>query len=99
MIEMDTDRKWWVKEKVSVGELHGPKLRGVTVNSPKICSCTVKLCPEKNIILNISSLKQLSFMIINLALRDNGLKDRELSTNQIIIYTSSTYVKPYQNIL
>ena len=26
-------------------------------------------------------------------------KDRELLTNQIIVYTHLTYVKPYQNIL
>ena len=28
--------------KVSVGEVHGPKVRGASVNSPKICSCTVR---------------------------------------------------------
>ena len=27
--------------KVSVGEVHGPKVRGASVNSPKRCSCTV----------------------------------------------------------
>ena len=27
--------------KVSVGEVHGPKVRGARANSPKICSCTV----------------------------------------------------------
>ena len=45
-----------------------------------------------------SSLTQLCFTIRKLALRGNRLKDRELLTNQIIIYTSLTYVKPYQNI-
>ena len=27
--------------KVSVGEVHGPKVRDASANSPKICSCTV----------------------------------------------------------
>ena len=27
--------------KMSVGEVHGPKVRGVSANSPKICSFTV----------------------------------------------------------
>ena len=27
--------------KVSVGEVHGPKVRGARLNSPKQCSCTV----------------------------------------------------------
>ena len=27
--------------KKSVGEVHGPKIRGASVKSPKICSCTV----------------------------------------------------------
>ena len=31
---MDTDEKWWVKGKVSVGEVHRPKVRGVSANSP-----------------------------------------------------------------
>ena len=39
--KMDTDEKWWVKGKVSVGEVHGQKVRGASENSAKICSCTV----------------------------------------------------------
>ena len=29
------------RRKVSVGEVHRPKVRGASANSPKICSCTV----------------------------------------------------------
>ena len=46
-----------------------------------------------------SSLTQLCFTIGKLALRGNGEKDREVLTNQIVLYTRLTYVKPYQNIL
>ena len=66
-----------MKEKVSVGELHKKKVRGVTVNSPNnlfLHSDLLKLYPEKNIISNISSLKQLSFMIRKLAFGDNEVK-------------------------
>ena len=38
---MDTYRKWYVKRKVSVVEVHGPKVRGARANSPKKCSCKV----------------------------------------------------------
>ena len=34
-------RKVVGKGKVSVGEVHGTKVRGVSTRSPKICSCTV----------------------------------------------------------
>ena len=45
-----------------------------------------------------SSLTPLFFTIRKLALRTNDIKDRDLSTNQIVVYTRLTYVKPYQNI-
>ena len=34
-------RKVLGEGKLSVGELHGPKVRGASANSPKIFSCTV----------------------------------------------------------
>ena len=34
-------RKMVSKGKVPVGEVHGPKVRGVSANSPNRCSCTV----------------------------------------------------------
>ena len=34
-------RKLLGEGKVSVGEVHGQKVRGASTNSPKICSCTV----------------------------------------------------------
>ena len=46
-----------------------------------------------------SSLIPLFFTIRKLALRANEKKYRELLTNQIVLYTHLTYVKPYQNIL
>ena len=39
------------------------------------------------------------FTIRKLALRTNGIKYRDLLTNQIVLYTCLTYVEPYQNIL
>ena len=34
-------KEWWVKWKVSVGEVHKPKVRCTSANSPTRCSCTV----------------------------------------------------------
>ena len=45
------------------------------------------------------SLTQLFFTIIKLALQTNDIKGRDLLTNQIVVYTRLTYVKPYQKIL
>ena len=41
MIRMYTGGKWQVKEKVSVGEMHKPKVRGASAKSLKRCFCTV----------------------------------------------------------
>ena len=45
-----------------------------------------------------SSLTQLFFTIIKLALQKNDIRDRDVLTNQIAVYARLTYVKPYQNI-
>ena len=46
-----------------------------------------------------SSLTELCLQLEDLCFKVTGKKDRELLTNKITIYTSSTYVKPYKNIL
>ena len=46
-----------------------------------------------------SSLPQLFFTIRKLILQTNDIKDRDILTNQIVVYTRFTYLKPYQNIL
>ena len=46
-----------------------------------------------------SSLTPLFFMIRKLAMRTNDIKDRDILTNHIVVYTRLTYVKPYQNII
>ena len=58
----------------------------------------LKLCLKKNGRSMSSSLTQLFFTTIKIALRTNDIKDRDLSTNQIVVYTCLNYVKPYQNI-
>ena len=59
----------------------------------------LKLCLKKNTTSVSSSLTQLCFTIRKLALRTNEIKNRELLTNQIVVYPRLTYVKHYQNIL
>ena len=46
LIVMDTDRKWHVKGKVSVRELHGPKVRGASgvVPPPDGISISILTC-------------------------------------------------------
>ena len=34
LIGMDTEENWHEKGNVSVGEVHGPKVRGASANSP-----------------------------------------------------------------
>ena len=48
-VEVLADRKRHKRKvegevKVSIGEVHGTKVRGVSANSPKICSYTVICC-------------------------------------------------------
>ena len=65
----------------TTGEVHKRKLtKNMFLHSDSLTSLS-------------SSLTQLCLMIEKLALQGNGVK-RELLTNQIRIYTSSTYVKP-----
>ena len=47
----------------------------------------------------ISFLTQLCFTVGRIAVEGNSLKDRDVLTNKIIIYTSLNYIKTYQNIL
>ena len=54
---------------------------------------------NKNTTSLSSSLTPLFFTIRKLALQTNKIKYREILTNQIVLYTRLTYVKPYQNIL
>ena len=58
-----------------------------------------KLCLKKNTTSLTSSLTPLFFTIRKLALQVNRVKNAELLTNHIVLYTSLTEVKPYQNIL
>ena len=73
--------------------MHKPKLRCTSANSPTRCSCTV-ICWHHWLLPWHHSF----FTIRKLTLRTNEIKDRELLTNQIVVYTRLTYVKPYQNI-
>ena len=50
LIGMDTERKWQVKEKVSVGDIDETKVRVASAKSPKICSLYsdfLRLCIKK----------------------------------------------------
>ena len=58
-----------------------------------------KLWLRTNTILLCSSLIQLCFIIRKLALWSNRVKNIELVTNQIGLYTRLTYVKPYKKFL
>ena len=76
-----------MKGELSVGELHGPKVRGASANSPKkiLCSDLLKLCLKKNTISLSSSLTQLCLTIRKLKLQGNGVKYIDLLTNRIIL--------------
>ena len=78
-----------------------PKVMCTSPNSPKICSCTV-ICwscvGRKTQHHWVLPWHNFALWLENSRCKVTGKKDRELLTNQIIIYTSSTHVKPYQNI-
>ena len=87
---------------MSVGEVKKPKVRVVSVNSPKLFSSTIICCScvwRKNGRSLNSSPTPLFLMIKNSRCELMRKIYRVLLTNHIVLYTRLTYVEPYQNIL
>ena len=57
----------------------------------------LKLCLKKKHNISEFFSDTTVFTIIKLALQTNDIKDRDLLTNEIVVYTRLIYVKPYQN--
>ena len=64
------------------------------------CKLTNKIFLHSDLLTSLtSSLTPLSLQLEYLHCELMRYKDRELLTNQIVVYTRLNYIKPYQNIL